>query len=211
MRLHGLAAFAVLFAFGALAAAHIPQGWRLSHRVRWPQQRAVRGGAVRPRGLLALTGYLLYYFAPDAVRPALGWLHSALGAAMSDPGPRPSASRASGACATAPDAGRPRPIARTKRPSADAGRREGIQMRENLIRMCKAVPGAARPCHEPIATLLPPPARRRRPRRRLRAWSRRRPRSTRSRCAGSASSASCPASRCSCCAAARAGASRWRW
>jgi hypothetical protein len=29
-----------------------------------------------------VTGYLLYYFAPEGVRPALGWLHSALGVAM---------------------------------------------------------------------------------------------------------------------------------
>jgi len=34
MRIHGLAAFAVLFVFGALAAYHVPQGWRLSHRWR---------------------------------------------------------------------------------------------------------------------------------------------------------------------------------
>src|SRR5205085_8357359 len=39
MRLHGLAAFAVLFVFGALAASHVPQGWRLSQRWRWARQR----------------------------------------------------------------------------------------------------------------------------------------------------------------------------
>ena len=82
MRVHGLAAFAALFAFGALAASHVPQGWRLSHRWRWQRQR---GSGVALCGLaasLALTGYLLYYFAPEAVRPALGLLHSVLGAAM---------------------------------------------------------------------------------------------------------------------------------
>ena len=40
MRLHGLAAFAALFVFGALAAAHIPHGWRFSHRVRRARQRS---------------------------------------------------------------------------------------------------------------------------------------------------------------------------
>src|SRR4051812_23301684 len=38
MRLHGLASFAVVFTFGALAASHIPQGWRWTHRLRWAQQ-----------------------------------------------------------------------------------------------------------------------------------------------------------------------------
>lgn len=82
MRVHGLAAFAALFAFGALAASHVPHGWRLSHRWRWLHQR---GSGVALCGLgasLALTGYLLYYFAPEAVRPALGLLHSGLGVAM---------------------------------------------------------------------------------------------------------------------------------
>jgi hypothetical protein len=82
MRLHGLAAFAALFAFGALAAAHIPQGWRFSHRMRWARQRGSGVALCVFAATLALTGYLLYYFAPDPIRPALGWLHSALGVAM---------------------------------------------------------------------------------------------------------------------------------
>ena len=82
MRVHGLAAFAVLFALGALAAAHVPQGWRLSHRMRWARQRGSGVALCVLAATLALTGYLLYYFAPDPVRPALGWLHSGLGAAM---------------------------------------------------------------------------------------------------------------------------------
>ena len=32
--------------------------------------------------VLALTGYLLYYFAPEGVRPALGWVHAVAGIAM---------------------------------------------------------------------------------------------------------------------------------
>ena len=82
MRLHGLAAFAALFVLGALAAAHIPHGWRASHRLRWARQRASGLALCTLGGALVLTGYLLYYFAPDPVRPALGWLHSALGLAM---------------------------------------------------------------------------------------------------------------------------------
>ena len=79
MRLHGLAAFAALFVLGALAAAHIPHGWRASHRLRWAPQRASGIALCALAGALVLTGYLLYYFAPDPVRPALGWLHSGLG------------------------------------------------------------------------------------------------------------------------------------
>lgn len=82
MRLHGFAAFGALFALGALAASHIPQGWRLSQRMRWAGQRG-SGMALCALGASAvLTGYLLYYFAPETIRPALGWLHSGLGTAM---------------------------------------------------------------------------------------------------------------------------------
>jgi len=82
MRLHGLAGFAALFMLGVIAGSHVPQGWRMSGRHRWAQQRdsglwlGILGGA------LVLTGYLLYYFAPEAWRPALGWLHTLIGVAM---------------------------------------------------------------------------------------------------------------------------------
>ncbi|HEY2190572.1 MAG TPA: hypothetical protein VGH48_18605 [Caldimonas sp.] len=82
MRLHGLAGFIALFCFGALAAAHIPQGLRLSRRMRWAGQRSSGLLLCGLAGALALTGYLLYYFAPDVVRPTLGWLHSGLGVLM---------------------------------------------------------------------------------------------------------------------------------
>jgi hypothetical protein len=82
LRLHGLAAFAGLFVLGALAAAHVPHGWRMSRRRRWSAQR--RSGALLcgVAALLALSGYLLFYFAPEAIRPALGWAHTGLGVAM---------------------------------------------------------------------------------------------------------------------------------
>jgi hypothetical protein len=82
MRLHGLAAFAALFVFGVLAAAHIPQGWRFTHRRKWASQRSTGPLLCALAGALALSSYLLYYFAPDSIRPGLGWLHSGLGATM---------------------------------------------------------------------------------------------------------------------------------
>ncbi len=82
MRVHGLASFVVLFAFGALGASHVPQGWRLSQRLRWAHQRGSGVALCALAATLAATGYLLYYFAPEALRPGLGWLHSALGVAM---------------------------------------------------------------------------------------------------------------------------------
>jgi hypothetical protein len=81
MRLHGLAAFAILFVLGALATSHIPHGWRVSPRHGRARQRSSGLGLSLLAGACVLTGYLLYYFAPDTVRPALGWLHSGLGAA----------------------------------------------------------------------------------------------------------------------------------
>jgi len=82
MRLHGLAAFAVVFALGALAASHIPQGWRLSQRLRWAQQRGSGVALCTLGALLVASGYALYYFAPEGIRPPLGWAHAALGLVM---------------------------------------------------------------------------------------------------------------------------------
>jgi hypothetical protein len=82
MKLHGLAGFAALFMIGVLAGAHIPQGWRMSGRHRWAPQRDTGLALTIAAALLALTGYLLYYFAPEAQRPALGWIHSGIGLVM---------------------------------------------------------------------------------------------------------------------------------
>ena len=65
-----------------LAAAHIPQGWRFTHRRKWAAQRSTGIVLCVLAGALALSAYLLYYFAADTVRPALGWIHSGLGVAM---------------------------------------------------------------------------------------------------------------------------------
>jgi len=82
MRAHGLGAFAATFVLGVLAAAHVPQGLRLSHRRRWAGQRRSGLTLCVLGGLLALTGYALYYFAPEAVRPVLGWTHAVVGVWM---------------------------------------------------------------------------------------------------------------------------------
>ena len=79
MRLHGLAAYGGLFALGVIAAAHVPQGWRLSARQRWSHQRSSGVMLCSLSAAMALTGYLLYYFASESIRPALGWAHTSIG------------------------------------------------------------------------------------------------------------------------------------
>jgi Fe2+ transport system protein FeoA len=78
LRLHGLAAMAALFMLGVLAAAHIPRGLHL----RGLAQRRTGLILCSLAGTLVASAWLLYYFAPDNVRPALGSAHSAAGAAM---------------------------------------------------------------------------------------------------------------------------------
>ena len=82
LRLHGLLAFAGVFVLGVLAAGHIPQGWRLSHRRRWESQRSSGVLLCTIGALLVLSGYALFYFAPESVRPALGWAHAFVGVTM---------------------------------------------------------------------------------------------------------------------------------
>ena len=82
MRLHGLAAFAALFMLGALAGGHVPHGWRATARGRDRMQRRWGVALCTMAALLAASGYLLYYFAPDEVRPTLGVVHSVIGVAM---------------------------------------------------------------------------------------------------------------------------------
>ena len=82
LRLHGAAAFVALFCAGVLAAAHIPQGWRLSGHRRWRTQRWTGLWLCALTALLAVSGWLLYYCAPETVRPMLGGVHAALGVSM---------------------------------------------------------------------------------------------------------------------------------
>jgi len=81
IRVHGLAAFGGLFMLGVLAAAHVPHGWWLTGRQRRAVQRGSGLALCGLGGVLVITGYLLYYFAPESLRPALGWLHSLAGVA----------------------------------------------------------------------------------------------------------------------------------
>ncbi len=81
MRLHGLGMVGGLFILGALAAAHVPRGWNMTRRQHNGQQRTSGIALCALAALLAATGYLLYYFAPEALRPALGWLHALAGIA----------------------------------------------------------------------------------------------------------------------------------
>lgn len=86
IRLHGAAAFAALFMAGVLAGGHVPNGWRLTS----PRMRRTDLAGQRRTGLAmtvlgassVFSAYLLYYFAPEPVRPALGWTHAAVGLAM---------------------------------------------------------------------------------------------------------------------------------
>lgn len=82
MRLHGLAAFASLFLLGIVAGGHVPHGWRLSRRHRFAHQRGTGLAMCALGAALALSGYLLYYFAPENIRPTLGWAHASAGLAM---------------------------------------------------------------------------------------------------------------------------------
>jgi hypothetical protein len=82
LRGHGLVGFVGLFLFGVLAAGHVPQGWRLTRRHRWAGQRNSGVALCALAVMLSLSGYLLYYFAPEAVRAALGWTHTAVGLSM---------------------------------------------------------------------------------------------------------------------------------
>ena len=82
IRLHGLAAYVGLFVFGIVAAVHVPHGWRASRRHRWAHQRRTGLVLCALAAALGLSGYLLYYFAPEWLRPGLGCLHAAAGVAM---------------------------------------------------------------------------------------------------------------------------------
>lgn len=84
IRLHGAAGFAGLFMAGVLAATHVPQGWRMTmHNPRLRQHKANQrrtGLALCGLGGAAvLSGYLLYYFAPEDVHALISWSHAALG------------------------------------------------------------------------------------------------------------------------------------
>jgi hypothetical protein len=78
MKLHGAAAFAALFGGGLVAGHHLPAAWRAAQRPRHAAQR--RSGVLLcgSFALAVLTGYALYYFAPESLRATLGWAHAGI-------------------------------------------------------------------------------------------------------------------------------------
>lgn len=73
MRVHGAAAMAALFVFGALTSTHMIRGWRMKRRL--PSGVAVLSFAA----LLVLSAYGLYYLVPDDWRDGLGLMHAGAG------------------------------------------------------------------------------------------------------------------------------------
>ena len=53
-----------------------------NHRRRWEGQRNSGALLCGIGALLVLSGYALYYFAPESLRPTLGWAHAFLGVTM---------------------------------------------------------------------------------------------------------------------------------
>ena len=86
MKLHGAAAFAALFGGGLVAGHHIPATWRLAQRPRHAGQRRSGLALCGLFVLASASAYALYYFAPEAVRPALGWAHAGAGLALAGAG-----------------------------------------------------------------------------------------------------------------------------
>jgi hypothetical protein len=75
LTLHGAFAFAAIFIFGLLWAAHVPTGW--SRR-----KRRVSGGSLAGiLGWLIVSGYLLYYAAGEEFRAAVSLAHWVVGLA----------------------------------------------------------------------------------------------------------------------------------
>jgi len=75
LRGHGAAAMLALVAAGSMLAAHVPSGWKLRRSV------ASGIGMLATLGVLAVTGWLLYYASGEAARAWSSWIHMALGAA----------------------------------------------------------------------------------------------------------------------------------
>jgi MFS family permease len=75
LRAHGAAAMLALVAAGSMLAAHVPSGWK--------QGRSVASGIgmLATLGVLAVTGWLLYYASGEATRAWSSWMHMALGVA----------------------------------------------------------------------------------------------------------------------------------
>ncbi|GAB3628880.1 hypothetical protein [Pandoraea terrae] len=69
MKLHGAAAMGILYFAGTMLHGHMLHGW---HNRR---NRLAGGVTALVFGMLAVTGYGLYYFGGDAVRSVTEWGH----------------------------------------------------------------------------------------------------------------------------------------
>ena len=76
VRVHGAAAMTGLFFVGVLGSVHVPRGWRVA------RQRVTGVTLLAGLGVLALSGYALYYFAPETLRPSIGNGHTVTGIAV---------------------------------------------------------------------------------------------------------------------------------
>ena len=76
LKVHGAAAFATLFALGAMSAYHIRRGWVLK------RNRVSGSLVVSAFILLTGTGYALYYLVSDDTHAAVSILHWAAGLAV---------------------------------------------------------------------------------------------------------------------------------
>ncbi len=73
LKLHGAFAFAALWMFGLLCAAHVGNGWT-SGRRRWSGALTLGVAAI-----LGLSAYFLYYVGDDGLRQAAAYVHWILG------------------------------------------------------------------------------------------------------------------------------------
>lgn len=76
MRVHGAAAMAALFVFGALTSTHVIRGWRMKRRL--PSGLSL----LALLSVLVLSSYALYYLVGDDQRDALGLVHAGVGAGV---------------------------------------------------------------------------------------------------------------------------------
>lgn len=76
MKIHGAAAMVALVLIGGLMPAHVTLGWSLR------RNRSSGTVLLVTCGLLAATGYLLYYLGGDTARQISSYIHLALGIAL---------------------------------------------------------------------------------------------------------------------------------
>jgi|SRR5262249_13662089 len=76
MKIHGAAAMAILVLIGMLLSGHVRFAWRAR------RNRANGSIFLSAFGVLAVTGYGLYYAGDEKLREWTGWIHLAVGLAL---------------------------------------------------------------------------------------------------------------------------------